>query len=75
MAQMSEGVVLTFNPRGFGFIISNERSIYFHAKHVHDGFVLRRGDRVQFTLAESPKYPGKSECRNIVLVERKAVRS
>lgn len=69
--QVQQGKVFASTSRGFGFIECDGRSLYFHARNVRDAVILRRGDRVQFTLGESPKYPGKLECLNVTLIERR----
>ena len=66
-----QGVVSAYNEsRGFGFIITDEKSLFFHAREVQGGFILRKGDRVQFTVTESRKQAGKFECVGVVLLER-----
>jgi cold shock CspA family protein len=71
MADLQQGIVCTFDlARGFGFIASDERSLYFHARQVRDHRILYRGDRVQFSIGPSAKYPGKFECMDVTLIER-----
>jgi len=71
MGDLQQGTVCTFDlARGFGFIASDERSLFFHARQVRDGRILYQGDRVQFSIGPSAKYPGKFECIDVTLIER-----
>jgi cold shock CspA family protein len=66
-----QGVVSAYDvSRGFGFIATDEMSLFFHAREVQGGFILRKGDRVQFTVTESRKHTGKFECISVLLLER-----
>ena len=66
-----QGVVAAYDAsRGFGFIVTDEKSLFFHAREVQGGFILRKGDRVQFTVTESRKQAGKFECVGVELLER-----
>ena len=68
-----QGVVVRFQMKGgFGFILSEGQSLFFHIRHVLNGYVLEPGDEVEFTPGPSLKISDKTECFDVTLIARKA---
>ncbi len=58
---MSEGIVATKNPKGFGFIKveGREKDLFFHSNELKNITFdeLQEGDKVSFEIGDSPKGP------------------
>jgi len=58
---MSEGIVATKNPKGFGFIKveGREKDLFFHSNELQNISFdeLQEGDKVSFEIGDSPKGP------------------
>ena len=60
VAQMAEGIIKKLIPKGFGFIdTGGKKELFFHKSAVQgvEFTDLQVGQRVSYTVAESPKGP------------------
>lgn len=84
MAGNLVGRIIMKHDRGYGFILDETQgsatagqSFFFHPKFINGGRYLTNGTTVTFDLAPDQTHPGRLMAVNIdiVLIERKAVRS
>jgi cold shock CspA family protein len=67
-AQVSrEGVVKSFGPRGYGFILSGGDEIFVHTKDCHPREPVA-GDRVVFVLGKKSTRDGRVCARSVRIV-------
>lgn len=64
--------VVSWNPRGFGFLQDGDsRSYYLHISNIRDEAVPQPGDLLTFLVRDSKNKPGKTEGHDAVIVKRK----
>jgi cold shock protein len=59
IAEMAEGSIKKLTEKGFGFIKTNDKDLFFHSSSVQDASFddLREGQRVSYTEGRGPKGP------------------
>lgn len=63
--------VITWNPRGFGFLQDGAgRSYYLHISNIRDEAFPQPGDLLTFLVRDSKNKPGKTEAHDASIVKR-----